>query len=332
VQSLLAYPSIKFKIVYNDSNEPYSDRFTLKIPYCGKFLQWEVIFDGKQPNVPPDFVLEEGQEHFVNMANINSIPKWNPTNKHALLDIVLDIIELYKQYQLKLAQNCPAERLSFELSTLLHLPEIEFLFEQQDELRCIIPLPLDFLPHDSQLLETKPKLFITFYPLSNNTPEFKFANVPGSFWEIVLSHVKLPSWDKDALVVTYLVEVDKIVKRHYDELLYRKKLVNSLLETFGGVLEYDGYLYQKVSFLFDQNNFSFLAHISIPVDFPSKQPIISLQAVKEMKNNKPVVTTTDSWPYSPRWTQEEMAKRIRAWLVDSFPAFQKNCTEDPLIS
>jgi len=104
--------------------------------------------------------------------------------------------------------------------------------------------------------------------------------------------------------------------------------VQALLSTFGAILEYDGYLYQKISFLFDQNNFSFIAHFSIPSEFPAKQPVATLQAIKELKNGKPFSISYDSWPYSPRWNSEEMAKRIRAWILENTAAFQKACLED----
>jgi hypothetical protein len=101
---------VRFNETFNEE-VTYNDRFTLKFPYCAKYIQCmylvahlcqligasgEVIFDAHQPSVPPDFILEESQEQIVDLSLLKTIPKWASTNKSALLDIVLELIGLFK--------------------------------------------------------------------------------------------------------------------------------------------------------------------------------------------------------------------------------------------
>jgi len=329
VQSLLDYKQILFKI-----NMPSTDptNFSVKIPYCGKFLQWEVIYNSISSSIPPDFIFDEGLETFVGISEIKSMMNWSPNDSNGLLKIILELIGLYRDYQTKLIKNCSIERVKFEYNTIKENPNAEFLL-LGDELRCLLPLQLDFLKDEKSenfklLFEERPKLLITFSfsTLSNDTGVRHICF--NTFWNVLLSGIKFPSWTEDTLIVTYLRDLEKIVKKSFEDLLSRKRFIFSLIELFSCCLEYDSYLFQKVSFLFDYNNFAFIVHISISTDFPQKQPIIILQATAMKNGSKVIQQVYDNYPYSPRWTAEEMGKRIRSWLAGASVFFQKTATED----
>jgi hypothetical protein len=68
--------------------------------------------------------------------------------------------------------------------------------------------------------------------------------------------------------------------------------------------------------------------VSIPIDFPAKQPLIILQATIQNNNGKPITTVLDNWPYSPRWPAEEIAKRARLFITNAFEPFRKLCLKE----
>jgi len=101
-----------------------------------------------------------------------------------------------------------------------------------------------------------------------------------------------------------------------------------LQEVLGPSLEYDAYSYQRVSFAIDHNNFVFVSHFSLP-EYPNKQPNIMLVSHSQpSKNGKPKQSVFGSYPYSPRWTVDEYAKRMKVWLIENATDFKKLCSDD----
>nr|XP_020470187.1 BRCA1-A complex subunit BRE [Monopterus albus] len=41
---------------------PCCDRFKLHIPYAGETLKWDIIFNARYPELPPDFIFGEDAE------------------------------------------------------------------------------------------------------------------------------------------------------------------------------------------------------------------------------------------------------------------------------
>jgi hypothetical protein len=74
------------------------------IPYAKQIVKWEMYFNPLYPELGPDLVFDD--EEFLQFENIhyiaNKLPtllKWNPTNSRFLLQVLQELFEVYKQYQ-----------------------------------------------------------------------------------------------------------------------------------------------------------------------------------------------------------------------------------------
>lgn len=78
------------------------DRFQLKIPYCRKALYWQVLMNPNNLTEPPDFIMEE---RFFDVSSdviknhVPSLDNWCPSNVKCLLQIILELLDLYKSQQ-----------------------------------------------------------------------------------------------------------------------------------------------------------------------------------------------------------------------------------------
>lgn len=98
----------------------------IKIPYAGKFLKWEIVFDIENYNWPPNFYFYD--DDFLNDPEIEtvtkeipSLAKWNSKDPHSLSQILAEMIVLYKKCQV--SKICPDSYLgmSGEVSTYVIL-------------------------------------------------------------------------------------------------------------------------------------------------------------------------------------------------------------------
>ncbi len=85
----------------------------------------------EQPQMAPDFIfLEEGGQQqeinlnsiaWVSLEKVESIKRWNPHNQNALLEIVVELLQLYRNYQSALLLKHPSTRFQFEYDTIMAL-------------------------------------------------------------------------------------------------------------------------------------------------------------------------------------------------------------------
>jgi len=335
--ALQQYPDVKFKVLYSPTPSTLSedlrfDRFTLKIPYCGIFLQWDILYNNEQVMMPPDFIFEEKDEFFVSLDKVSSLKKWTPTNPNALLDIVLELLQFYKNYQKQQIINVySSTKVQFELSSVSDLKGVDLLLKKKEG-EIILQLPF---PAEQKILQAREKeesrltFSITMYPDNlSKTTQATLSWTPGSIWEALLAGTKLPPWTEDTCTITYIPLLHELIGAQFEALEVRRKAIEALQDAFGPSLEHDGYNFQRVAFAIDHSNLVFVCHFSLP-DYPSKQPnIILVSHSQPSKNGKPKQTTFSSYPYSPRWSPEEYAKRMRVWMIENANEFKKLCLDD----
>lgn len=298
------------------------DRSTLVIPYCARYLHWDVVYNKNHPDIPPDFILEEGQEGAFEIGQVGALLQWTPQRQDALVHILAEMLELFKTYQKQQIREYPSPRLQFEFSTLENIEGIEFWFNKAKwEVYCLVPIP-------NKLSDDKLSLFLIFDPACDKAPERKLVYESGSSWEALVFGMKLPIWTEDMCTMSYLPSIKDMIQELHSELTARQKLMGALSKIYGSPAEYDGYTYRKIAFTFDFNNLIFVALFSIPSQFPDKRPIVTLSSMIHHKNGKPVQMIYDDYPYSPRWSVDEYAVRIKAYLVHALPDFKKFCVEE----
>lgn len=92
------------KRIAEDDTEFYSYQFLLKVPYAGKLLEWEVIFNQEDYEFAPDFDFRD--EYFladpdldVLVKNVPSLIEWNLQNPKALITVLREFIQFYRKEQ-----------------------------------------------------------------------------------------------------------------------------------------------------------------------------------------------------------------------------------------
>lgn len=96
-------PPNKLDYDYDINN---GNTFTLNIPYAGKNLQWEVLFNDEDPTLAPDFdilndtfladpAVDTISDHLPALTN------WNVKDSKALVTVIKQMLILYKKYQVR---------------------------------------------------------------------------------------------------------------------------------------------------------------------------------------------------------------------------------------
>ena len=107
----------------------------------------------------------------------------------------------------------------------------------------------------------------------------------------------------------------------------RRRFIASCLSHFGtALLEYDLEHFRSIHFLFEVNTYYAVVTIALPeTQFPEKAPTITLKSLYQPSRSKSPLTKVfepGSMPYSPRWSMDEMAVRMRSFLQENLPALQ----------
>lgn len=95
--------------VNDDEVLTYSDHFSVEIPYAGKFLKWDVLFNDEDYNFAPDFVFSDqflaDPDIDVIETHIPSLANWDVNDPNSLQKVLQEILLLYKKYQV-IIPNC----------------------------------------------------------------------------------------------------------------------------------------------------------------------------------------------------------------------------------
>jgi len=342
VSELLSYPHIKFSISNLLSSckvtKRNGDRFIVNQEYCGKNLSCQVILDHSNPTIPPDFIND-----FINYDDlIPLLNEWDTSNSKCLLDLMMSVRKKYKEVQLKNIESYPNKRMSFECSSLISLEGVEF-FVKEDLSRASISLPLteidfstafgdNFLPKDVSVESLgHPTLLISFEEDEGEHPEVNIQIPP--LWNKYSkqSHTliqKIPNWTEEMIVVDFITKIKESWEEHHEVYLKRRNLIENLIEKMGTPIEYDNFLYKKVTFLTDYNQYVSLIYIQLP-DYPDKGPRIVLQSCVHVKGRTPMTRTIVELPnYDNSWDVDEVSKRIKNFLKENLSPFIKACKEN----
>uniref|UniRef100_V5H019 BRISC and BRCA1-A complex member 2 n=1 Tax=Anoplophora glabripennis TaxID=217634 RepID=V5H019_ANOGL len=99
--------------------------FMIKIPYAGKQLKWEVIFDPENFYFAPDFDFNDDQflnnpDYEMIANNVPGMVDWNLKDPKALSQVLNEFVSLYKKLQIeKLIQDNIYSRYSEEYQMLV---------------------------------------------------------------------------------------------------------------------------------------------------------------------------------------------------------------------
>lgn len=101
---------ISFIKTYEENDDSFYFYYTLKIPFAGHKLNWDLIFTPEDISFAPDFkfndenfYLSENLDTLV--ENVPSLMNWDVNNPMALLSVMREYFGLYKKQQVSTLEN-----------------------------------------------------------------------------------------------------------------------------------------------------------------------------------------------------------------------------------
>lgn len=140
----------------------------------------------------------------------------------------------------------------------------------------------------------------------------------------------IPSYYKESSLIDYVSNIETLLKGRIKEIethfKLKSKFISTLLSKQGlSVIEYDNVQFSYAALLLEVEEFYCLVNITVTQKFPAEPPQILLRSIYHEANGKPIKQTLEGYPYSPRWTVNEMVLRILGHLLQEIPRFQAMC-------
>lgn len=319
---------------------PCGDRFKLIVPYAGLSVIWEILFFGCVPHLPPDFLFDD-RSFQPDLESVEAINSWKSDDPKSLLRVVQDLMDSYRKHQVSLIESY--SRLQFEYSSLVQqagFSEKDVEVQVHKKLRngpvnFLIKLPVDLSKIPPVLCKENPDedsavLLVTFQSPEGTkiTPQLFLSPrveeaVGGS------SSLRIPAFPSGGCLMDYVPNVCQLLKNKVEQVVNgfekRKEYFAAFLSHYGSsLLEYDTVTLTRLSFLLEWKDFYFILHIEIPRYFPLENPIFIFQSIYHAMNGRPYTVKCQDYPYSPRWSGDEMAQRARVYICDYIGIFQRN--------
>eukprot|EP00058_Branchiostoma_floridae_P027834 XP_002613325.1 hypothetical protein BRAFLDRAFT_118725 [Branchiostoma floridae] len=203
-------------------------------------------------------------------------------------------------------------------------PDIEKLETLDSPVNFLIRLPIDLSPIPQYLVKDDPgeDLAVLLAKFHNSegsrvTPQlFLSPKVEHALGDNTA--LRIPRFPTGGCLMDYVPQVQDFLQKQIDHIVEgyqrRREYVAAFISRFGGsVLEYDAESFTKLSLVLEWNEFFFVLHIELPSRFPQDMPVFTFQSCYHLSktNGEPYISVQKSYPYSPRWTGEEMAHRAK---------------------
>ncbi|XP_077993677.1 BRISC and BRCA1-A complex member 2-like [Glandiceps talaboti] len=320
------------------------DRFKVTIPFAGNSVKWHVIFNCHCPSEPPDFIFDQEDKDFCpKLEETKSLVNWNADDTKALLCVVRELVEKYKEHQESLLESNP--RLLYEYNSLKETyvyDQLEVFAGKRKSLGAetpitfLIRLPVDLSAIPPYLIQGDPGEDIAILLISfQNSVSSKV--VPQLYLSPRVEHaiggasqLRIPVFPRNNSLSDYVPHVKDLLANKVDQVVKcyqsRREYISAFLSQFGrSILEYDAEGFTKLSILQEWNDFHFVLHVDLPPTFPRDQPVLTFQSVYHTgAYGKPYHSVQKGYPYSPRWNGNEMVDRTRTFMLGYLPEFRRN--------
>lgn len=290
-------------------------------------LTWEILGDQSRPDVPPDFIFDERVEEpdpFLPSGPIEAGAlswAWSP---ESMLGLVRDLVLARREHILRQARrhSCLAigteVRLLEHSEALLHNPwDLLVHGDGSVAIRLVLVTLADTLPPGrlQEALRQQPlRVELVLRPRGVAAFDGDYtAHGPAEVTSVsAASGSSSPAQYVDAAVAA----VQAQARRHAEMMAARRQYVAAFLVQFGsGTVEYDTQAFQRLALLLEYKRVLFVLKIELSDAFPQKQPVFTL--LPASFGTYPHVVS--DYPYSPRWSPDEMARRARTYLQESMP-------------
>lgn len=316
------------------------DRFTLTFPYGGLYLKWEVIFNINYPHQPPDFIfLSEAQSFHPDIHNLKSLTTWDPRDEDSLLRLMREMVVEFKQLQLN---KIAGTRIASEVEALMqfkvnhnacvgdgkddyqHRVEVEVNASCNEthtgQIHVMTRIPVTLINPTDPLNNTgsceKMLVLMTYEGADLQTPNCQLFPSPKLEKALgLMGGLCCGGFPRDGGMVTHVTNVHNKLNYMMEQMRCgvekRRSYVEAMVLQFKShVLEFDNTTFHHVNLLFRHQNSNVLLTMEVPASFPNTQPQLTFTSMERDR----VFRRLRDYPYSPRWTSDEMADRMRTYL------------------
>uniref|UniRef100_A0A8C8F7H8 BRISC and BRCA1-A complex member 2 n=1 Tax=Oncorhynchus tshawytscha TaxID=74940 RepID=A0A8C8F7H8_ONCTS len=278
------------------------------------YLHWDIIFNAQDPELPPYFIFGEDTEFLPEPSELLHLVQWDAGDAECLLQLVKELIH---------------SRLLFENDSLLkdlnYCRSMEIYTGHKNSwavefsTRFLLKLPVDFSDIPVYLL--KDTLLDPGEDVALLSVSFKDAEATQVFFKLQLSPsiehalggssaLHIPTFPSGGCLIDYVPQVCQLLTNKVQYIIQgyhkRREYIAAFLSHFGmGVVEYD-------------KNFCFLWTFLYS---PRDQPTLTFQSVYHFTNSGQLHWQVQksygmtSYPYSPRWDGNKMAKRANKTIL-----------------
>lgn len=343
----VCYGAIEVDAISSSCGKIEGDRFRLSIPYARQNLTWNVFFDSQCPEIGPDFIFNDNtfladMDIDTLSAKVPSLTKWNPNNANALLNVLIELLSCYKQYQMQLLQKQERLQLEYDMlmkSTQVKPEDVEMILlpsgSKPTEARFLINLSVDVSQLESRTCDAEidtAMLFVVFSGPDWNrvTPQLYFSK---TLEKAFGGHgtLNLPHFPVGKLLIDYVAEVIKCIRDKINLVIQglekRREFIGTLIALQNGaVLEYDTVNCTSVSLLLSDQDFYLVLRIDLPPGFPNEKPIVTFTSCYYMQAPQtPYSESFQNYPYNPRLKPYYMATKLLHFVQHTSKKFRSNC-------
>ncbi|RZF47474.1 hypothetical protein LSTR_LSTR007401 [Laodelphax striatellus] len=305
----------------------FGDRFQLSVPYAGQRLNWDIVLDPSSPDNPPDFDLNDDAftNNYITVdcleQAVPSLFNWQADDRNALKNVVSELLQLYKKYQveeLKELPNYTNYKNAME-SGLVTAEDAEVLIESTGYTTFLFRLPLDMSDFEVQDGDYAIHVSLDFSRPTARMSKPKLQMTPAlldvmNTKQFYQKHENTCSESSD--LADYLRRVlykaaTSILHHKVKPVTKRKRFVFEFLNFRGtSVLEFDAIEFLHASFLLDDSKgFVCILKLTLADNFPITPPVYALRSVY---NADPV----DSFrvPFQMCWDNRSAVKKALQFI------------------
>ncbi|XP_074034024.1 BRISC and BRCA1-A complex member 2 isoform X2 [Leptinotarsa decemlineata] len=267
--------------------------FIMKIPFAGKRLKWEIIFDPEDLSFPPDFDFNDDQflafpDYDTIKNNVTHLDNWDLKNPQALSLVLNQFLALYKKYQLeKFRMENIYSKLwdEYEMITTkengIDPQNIEVSIDGNNTVFFIsLAVDCSSLPEYIQPLD---KCFGSFY-----NPGEDYAHLTLNIGRLdrnrswaslqlsprvqqILEHSKnlhIPELKKGTTLFEYVSAVSKLLEDRIKAVANHYKMKKVYITSIAAIcscsiVEYDSETFSKAVFIFDVDDYNCLVTVTL---------------------------------------------------------------------
>ncbi|KAI9553271.1 hypothetical protein GHT06_021167 [Daphnia sinensis] len=309
--------------------------FTFRLPFSGKCVNWELLFDPENPAQPPDFLCVE-DIHCDPEIYLQTVHFWDPRQPDCLVKLLHQLNMIYKRYQI-------SEIMTFSKSAQIYQSLVNAGITEENIEACYLPRErkFNFLIKLNTSNEGLPKakevgssLFYAglLYSLGMDgkilTNSLIISPCLGHILGSYVDQLQLTFSASQTVDVNVVHEFNDTLDRVLNKIRQKhrrcREIVSLLLGLYpSNVVFYDEDLYSKVTVLFKWENARYVAHLE-NLEFESEMKLYLFAIDCPVKTSKDEIVSyaeTETVTFMHKPSSPGFCKHLHTTLTSKIKLF-----------